>query len=120
MVITMPTENDWQNRHPQRENQGWFWYWHPDLGEATPVCVAWSPDPEDYGWRYIPQKYPANPDDEWWKPMGYDPSGPELPDVDEEDFNPNDDLGTPPNDPTDLPRDHPLSQPKPGCRPADK
>jgi len=37
-----------------------------------------------------------------------------------EEFDPDDDLGTPPNDPPDLPRDHPSNQPKPLYRHTDK
>jgi len=37
-----------------------------------------------------------------------------------ENFDPDDDLGTPPNDPPDLPQGHPSNQPKPRYRPADK
>jgi len=68
----------WQNEHPSRDEQGWYWYWHPDLGEPTPILVMWSADPEDYGWKYRPSKYPAD-ENEWWLPMGYGPDGPELP-----------------------------------------
>jgi hypothetical protein len=37
-----------------------------------------------------------------------------------EEFDPDDDLGTPPKEPPDLPQDHPSNQPKPGYRPDDK
>lgn len=37
-----------------------------------------------------------------------------------EEFDPDDDLGIPPHEPSDLPQDHPSNQPKPGYRPDDK
>lgn len=72
---------EWQNEHPTISEQGWYWYWHPDLREATPILVVWSADPKDYGWKYQPNQYayPVQSDKEWWKPMGYGPEGPELP-----------------------------------------
>jgi hypothetical protein len=78
-IFVVSDSAEWQNKHPSISEQGWFWYWHPDLGEATPILVAWSADPEDYGWKYNPQKYPADSEDEWWKPMGYGPEGPDIP-----------------------------------------
>jgi len=73
-------EARWQNEHPKPKNEGWWWYWHPDIPEPFPVCAVFSRDPDDYGWRYRPKKYPAEDGEkEWWKPMPYGSEGPELP-----------------------------------------
>lgn len=70
----------WQNEHPKPKNDGWWWYWHPDIRYPAPIRVVFSHDPADYGWKYIGCKYPAeDKSKEWWMPMGYGPEGPEPP-----------------------------------------
>jgi hypothetical protein len=73
---------EWQNEHPSPKNEGWWWYWHPDIRDPTPIRIMFSRDPEDFGWKYLGTKYPAEDSGkEWWRPMADGLEGPLPPDV---------------------------------------
>jgi hypothetical protein len=68
----------WQNDHPKEE--GWFWYWHPDIVDPIPMRVIEVRSDTEYRWEHKPERYPAEDrGEEWWRPMPYDLSGPEPP-----------------------------------------
>lgn len=70
-------EFPWRNEFPAEE--GWYWYWHPDIVEAMPMRVLNIRTDTEYRWECKPDRY-AKDGNEWWRPMGYDLDGPRTPD----------------------------------------